>query len=200
MKGYADVIVVNDIPSIVSKAERIGQEGAELESIELIGKTMLKIKSGCVKKGITIIWINQVRADDIQGLRIWGGNYITSKMQMTLMCEARSTISRGGFLKGSEIGVSVFKARSEYVRRSTHIGVFLDGSINYPYWIFQEAQRYRIIVYKLVEGKVARHGFVYGGKVYRDRWKLIDKIENDEKFRNELLGRIDGEEKRKSLY
>lgn len=200
MKHCTDLIVVDDLPSIVSKAERIGADGGELESLELISKTMLKIKPGCLKKGITVIWINHIRADETQGLRVWGGNYITSKMQMTLLCEPRGPISRGGYLKGEEIGIKVFRARSEFVRRRTHIGVFLDGSIDYPYWVFQEAQRYRIITYEVVGSKDNRHGYVYDKKPYYDRWRIIDKIEKDKDFRNKLLRKINDEEKRRSLY
>lgn len=200
MKRTVDLIVVDDIPSIVSRAERLGVDGGELESLELIGKTMLKIKAGCLKKGITVIWINHIRADEIYGLRIWGGNYISSKMQMTLLCESRRLISRGEHLKGTEIGIRVYQAKSEFVRRRTHVGIFLDGSIDYPYWVFQEALRYRVIVYTLVGKNKDRHGFVYDGKSYYDRWKIIDRIEKDDNFKNKLLEEIDDEETRKNFY
>lgn len=196
--NIADFVVFDDIPAILSREEREGR-GNEIESLEMISRTMLKIKTSCVKKGITIIWINQLREVGQGDARIWGGNYISRKMQMTLWCAIGGPISRHGKLQGYEVGVKVIKARSEFANRRTYFGIFQDGSIDYNYWLFKEAQRYKLITYEPIS-KEKRHTFFYDGKQYNDRWKIVDKIKDSSDFEKQILEQIEDAEKKKSLY
>lgn len=198
MEGLSDCIVIDDIPSILSEDERLN-DGNELHSLELISKTMLRIKTGCIRKGITVIWINQIRSDDQFGMRIWGGGMINSKMQMTLWCQPRRLISRNNGLYGTEIGIKVIKTRAEFARRSTQIGILNDGSIDYAYWVFKEAQRYRLITYQPV-GPNDRHKFLYDGKSYRDRWELIAQLDKGQPLNEKVMKQINEKEKKGSLY
>lgn len=181
----ADRIVIDDLPTIVSEAER-NNTGTELESIELISKTLMKIKMGCMKKGITIIWINQARGDNERGMRIWGGDFITQKMQATILCEPGKPISDSHSLVGFEVSLKVVRTKAKYARRRTTIGVFNTGEISYSFWVFKEAQRYHLIKYGIV-AKNGRHGFIYKDKPYQNRWKIINLINGDEAFRNKIL-------------
>lgn len=194
-----DRIVIDDLPSIVSQEER-DETGTELESLQLIVKTLIKIKLGCIKKGITIIWINQARSDERNGLRIWGGDFITRRMQATVLCETAGPINHSRMLAGFEISLKVVYTKAEFARRRTIIGVFNDGSISYAYWLFKEAKRYRLISYEVISKDSGRYGFVYNGVSYQNKWKIIELIEGDKKFRENILGQIDAEEEKRSFY
>ena len=81
----------------------------------------------------------------------------------------------------------------------SYFGVFNDGLIDESYWLFKEAQRYKIIEYRPI-GVNKRYSFVYDDKIYHNQWDLIDEITVSKTFRKTILGQIDGEEKKRSYY
>lgn len=191
--SIADRVVIDDIPSIVSKIERQG--GDEYDSIEMIGYTMIKLRRWCIKNNTPVIWINQIRPDEEFGFRIYGSSMITRKMGITIFCEHRRSISRNRKRIGEEITLKVVSSHPRYARRRTFIGI-INHEIGISYWLFKEAMRYGVIT-----RSVNRHlEYSYNEKKYKTQWQLIDEIAVDKVLANKILREIEDAEKDRGYY
>ena len=185
----ADVIIIDDIPSVVGTKEQTG-DGDEYDTIEQLSRVMLRARIYCIRNNITIVWLNQIRMDDITGLRIYGANTICRKMPVTILCEERRIISKSGRFIGKEYALRIIRSNYNFANRRTFIGI-IDGIIDEKYWLFNEAMRYGIITRNPVT-----HKYIFNGNEYK-MWSLIDNMNN---YQEEIEREIGAKEKIQQLY
>lgn len=184
-----DIIVVDDIPSLVSSAE--DESGDEFDTIMQISKRMLFIRRMALKNLVTIVWINRTRSDE-RGFRVYGRKTIFSKMKATLYAEPRRAISRGWMRVGKEFTLRFIFSPPQFILRKTFIGI-IDGEIDEDYWIFKELLRsgaIRRVKEENPESHRIKSYFVYRDNNYTNKWELIEAINNNQDVKTTLLDDI----------
>ena len=171
-QSRVDVMVVNDLPSIVTEDERETSE--EAFSIIAMAEMLLDIKYGCVSKDITVVFVNHLR-DQLEGVRsrIYGGNVLTKKMQLTIACEPKSQIARQREVVGYEVILSVMYGSTAIVGKRTVAGLLSNGVIDNAYWLYGQAVRLGII-------KRSGNKVMYKGIAHSTRWQVIDWLRSFE--------------------
>lgn len=175
-QGIADLVVVDDVPSIVTQSERDGS-GDELNSLEMVGLTMNRIRLDCLHNKVTVLWLNQLRKDEVTGIRLYGKSIIANPATMTIVAQyRRRLLDDSGMDVGHEVQLKVWRGKPQDLHRSTVIGV-IDDEVSEGYWRYKERIRKGKIVVQ-PNGKMNWKGDEYAPWDLIRRWELEGEYES----------------------
>lgn len=182
-----DVIVVDDIPSIVSDAERRGPKyGDELTTMELIVDTLRRIQLPCLRAKTTVIWVNQLRSNAERGQYVYGRDMLGKRMHWLVTCQKRKNISRDRFYMGDEVTLRVADGP---VGRRVFAGL-VDGEMSEGYWLVQEGIRQKVLGYDSASDFITCDTDFNYFEEMQPRWEMIDTLDHNAQAREEALSKL----------
>lgn len=190
--GNVDIIVIDDVPSIVTKFEKESRLGTDSDFLtsEYMIELFIKIRLAMIKNKITVLLVNQIRDSMKDGVtwRGYGGRAMRQYPNVVLFSSKEENIIRGGEIVGEEIGISMLRNSFDNRLKRMVLPMFWNSGFDENYWILREGIRQGVI-------RRSRSAYSYKGRkvsaaTRSGKWEMIKKISGSKELKEELLTEI----------